>query len=118
MSETQENEVTNEPYKGPTPLASGTGKAVIRGTIGAVEGGLAGYLACTGIGLVTKKPQLGKVGALVGATANGAVDAKNGFFKGFDQAKDARQQNNKLKSHVEQLEEERQKVQSECCHSR
>lgn len=118
MSETQENEVTKEPYKGPTPLASGTGKAVISGTIGAVEGGLAGYLACTGIGLVTKKPQLAKFGALVGATANGAVDTKDGFFAGFDQAKDARYQSMKLKSHVEQLEEERQKVQSESCPAR
>lgn len=118
MSETQEHEVTKEPYKGPTPLASGTGKAVIRGTIGAVEGGLAGYLAGAVIGLFTKNPKLGKIGAVVGATVNGAFDAGGGFSKGYEQAKKARQQNEELKSHVERLEEERQKVHYATCTSR
>jgi len=117
MTETQENEVTNEPYKGPTPLASGTGKAVIRGTIGAVEGGIVGYLAGAAIGLFTKKPILGKIGAVVGATVNGAFDAGGGFSKGYEQAKEARQQNEQLKSHVERLKEERQKVHSVNCPS-
>jgi hypothetical protein len=111
MSESRENEVSNEPYKGPSPLASGTGKAVIKGTIGAVEGGIAGYLIGATIGLFTKKPKLGKIAAIAGATINGAFDAGGGFQKGFEQAKDVKEHNNQLKSHVERLEEERKNIQ-------
>jgi hypothetical protein len=118
MAASQENEVSNEPYKGPSPLASGTGKAVIKGTIGAIEGGIAGYLAGALLGLVMKKPKLGKIGAIAGATVNGAFDAGGGFSKGFEQAKDAKEQNVRLKSHIERLEEERTNSRCISCPSR
>lgn len=73
--------------------------------IGAAEGGIAGYIGGALLGLVMKKPKLETFGAIAGATVNGAFDAGGGFSKGIEQAKEAREQNKQLKSHVERLKE-------------